>query len=279
MTDVIKTAAELRRVRDELDGTVGLVATMGALHAGHAALLERARAECDRVIATLFVNRTQFNDASDYESYPRDFDGDLAALTATGADFVFAPSEAEMFPSGAFQVKTAAFDAGAEARARGAHFDGVTTVVAKLLILTRPQRAYFGEKDAHQLRIVRALNADLLFGAEIVAVPTARAADGLAHSSRNARLSAPERAGAAVLYSALTAAEAVWRRGVRNAAALRRVMSDAIKEEPLARLEYVSVADPSTLLELNKADGVALLSAAARFGDVRLIDNLLLESR
>jgi pantoate--beta-alanine ligase len=243
------------QLRKELDAaraagrTVGLVLTMGALHEGHASLIRRSAAECDLTAVTVFVNPLQFGAGEDLAAYPRTLDADVAVAAAAGAGVLFAPSVSEMYPGGtpAVTVHVAGEDV-LEGASRPGHFDGVATVVAKLFNLAGPCRAYFGEKDWQQLRVVRRLVADLSFPVEVVACPTVREADGLACSSRNVRLSPEERSAAAVLYRALTAYPA-------------RSMAEVVAEEPLATLDYAVV------------DGDRLL-IAARIGDVRLIDNL-----
>jgi pantoate--beta-alanine ligase len=229
--------------------TVGLVPTMGALHAGHASLIRRSASECDLTAVTVFVNPLQFGPGEDLATYPRTLDADVEAAAAAGAGMLFAPSVEEMYPDGApaVTVHVAGEDV-LEGAARPGHFDGVATVVAKLFNLAGPCRAYFGEKDWQQLRVVRRMVADLSFPVEVVACPTVREPDGLALSSRNAGLSPEERRAAGVLYRALTSYPG-------------RRMADVVATEPLATLDY-AVADGDRLL------------IAARIGGVRLIDNL-----
>ena len=243
-------------------GTVGLVPTMGALHEGHASLIRRSAADCDVTAVTVFVNPLQFGPAEDFATYPRDLEGDVAVAGAAGAGIVFAPPVEEMYPEGqpAVTVHVAGEDE-LEGAARPGHFDGVATVVAKLFNLAGPCRAYFGEKDWQQLRVVRRLVADLSFAVEVVGCPTVRAADGLALSSRNVRLSPAEREAATVLHRALQAGVAARMAGERSPAMVRRIMAGVVAGEPLATLDYLE-ARPDRLL------------IAARVGDVRLIDNL-----
>ena len=242
--------------------TVGLVPTMGALHEGHASLIRRSAAECDLTAVTVFVNPLQFGPSEDFAAYPRDLDSDVAAATTAGAEVLFAPPAEEMYPHGAPAVRVAvAGEDVMEGVARPGHFDGVATVVAKLLNLAGPCRAYFGEKDWQQLRVVRRLVADLSFPVEVVACPIVRDTDGLALSSRNVRLSAEERRAATVLYRALRAGVAARMAGERNPETVRRIMADTVATEPLAALDYAEVL-PDRLL------------VAARVGSVRLIDNL-----
>jgi pantoate--beta-alanine ligase len=277
--DVITTVAAMTARRRALTGTIGLVPTMGYLHEGHLSLVRRARAENDIVIATIFVNPSQFGPHEDLATYPRDLPRDLALLAAEGTDIVFAPaSPAEMYPSG-YQTWIDLTDLSTklEGARRPGHFRGVATIVAKLFNLTRPHRAYFGQKDAQQCVVIRRLVADLNFDLEVVVCPTVREPDGLAMSSRNAYLTPEERPRAAVLYRALQAAATALAAGERDAAVLRQVMGNVLAAEPLAQVEYVSIADPETLDELEgELRGPALASLAVRIGRARLIDNLLL---
>jgi pantoate--beta-alanine ligase len=273
------TIAEARLWRREQAGTVGLVPTMGYLHPGHLSLLEAARRENDHVVASLFVNPTQFGPREDYAAYPRDLDRDRSLLEQAGCGLLFAPSAAEMYPPG----PETTVDAGSvAARLVGArrpgHFRGVARVVLKLLQITTPDRAYFGEKDAQQLAVVRRLVADLDVPVEVCGRPTVRESDGLAMSSRNSYLKPEERSAAAVLYRALEAAEALWRSNERRGEALRRAMEATLASEPLARVDYAAVVDPSSFRELEVAEGAARLCLAVFFGNTRLIDNRLLEA-
>jgi len=277
----MKTAtklAELRQARAALAGTLGLVPTMGYLHRGHLALVEQARAECDHVGVSIFVNPTQFAPSEDLGRYPRDLEGDLRKLEALGVDLVWTPTPEDMYPPG-FQtwVTVETVTAPLEGKARPGHFRGVATVVAKLFNAFTPQRAYFGQKDAQQVVVVRRMVQDLNFPLQIVVCPTVREPDGLALSSRNAYLNPDERQAATVLYRALSAAQAAHAEGERDADVLRAVMSSTLAGEPLAREEYVSVADRETLDELEEVARGALLSLAVRVGKTRLIDNLVLK--
>ena len=247
---------------------------MGALHEGHASLIRRARAENATVVVTIFVNPRQFNEDADFEKYPRDEAADLRVAAAAGADLAWIPPVEEVYPPG-FQttVRVAGLTQPLEGAARPGHFEGVTTVVAILLGLAGAERAYFGQKDAQQLLVVRRLAGDLGIGTEIVGCPIVREPDGLALSSRNVRLSPRERAAAPVLRRALLATRALYEAGERGGDALRAAMTAALASEPLAAPDYVSCADPATLGELATVDGPALLSIAVRFGAVRLIDN------
>jgi pantoate--beta-alanine ligase len=247
---------------------------MGALHAGHASLIRRARAECATVLVSIFVNPLQFNEASDFENYPHNDATDVEACRAAGADLVFIPTVDEVYPAG-FQtsVRVGALAEPLEGAARPGHFEGVTTVVAILLGLADAERSYFGQKDAQQLLVVRRMVRDLGIGTEIVACPIVREPDGLALSSRNVRLTSHERTAAPILRRALLAARARYDSGERDGETLRSTMREVLASEPLAAPEYVSCADPATLRELIRFDGEALLSLAVRFGTVRLIDN------
>jgi pantoate--beta-alanine ligase len=247
---------------------------MGALHEGHASLIRRARAENATVVVTIFVNPKQFNEASDFAKYPRDEAADLRIAGAAGADLVWIPSVEEVYPSG-FQttVSVGGLTEPLEGAARPGHFEGVTTVVAILLGLAGAERAYFGQKDAQQFLVVRRMARDLGIGTEIVACPIVRDPDGLALSSRNVRLTPQERAAAPVLRRALLAARARYEAGERTGDALRAAMLGVLATEPLAVSDYVSCADPETLLEVARVRGPVLLSMAVRFGEVRLIDN------
>ncbi len=275
---IAKTIAEVREWRRSGAGDVGLVPTMGYLHAGHVSLLERARAENARVAASLFVNPTQFGPGEDLARYPRDFDRDRALLEAAHCDLLFAPSPDEIYPQG-FEVfvDVGSVASGLEGERRPGHFRGVATVVLKLFGICQPTRAYFGRKDAQQLAVIERMVRDLEVPVEIVGCPTVREADGLAMSSRNAYLDPEERRAAPVLHGALRAAAEAWTAGERGGDALRHRMRAVLDAEPRARTDYVSVADPLTLRELSVATGPALASLAVFIGRARLIDNLRLE--
>ena len=261
---VLDRGDQLRKELDAARGagrTVGLVPTMGALHEGHASLIRRSAAECDVTAVTVFVNPLQFGPAEDFATYPRDLSRDVEVAAGAGAGLLFAPPDEDMYPERPTVTVTVAGEDVLEGASRPGHFDGVATVVAKLFNLAGPCRAYFGEKDWQQLRVVRRLVADLSFPVEVVACPTVREPDGLALSSRNAGLSGEERQAATVLYRALRAGVGARMAGERNPDTVRRIMVDTVAAEPLATLDYAEVL-PDRLL------------VAARVGSVRLIDNM-----
>ncbi|QWK09441.1 MAG: pantoate--beta-alanine ligase [Thermoflexus hugenholtzii] len=274
---VVHTIAEARAVRRALPGTWGFVPTMGYLHEGHLSLVRRARAENDRVAVSIFVNPTQFGPHEDYARYPRDLERDLRLLEPLGVDLVFVPSVEEMYPPG-FQTWVIVEEVSRplEGASRPGHFRGVATVVAKLFNILQPDRAYFGQKDAQQTVVIRRMVQDLNIPVEIVICPTVREPDGLAMSSRNTYLNPEERRAATVLFRALQAAKVRYEAGERDAERLREAMREVIRAEPLARIDYVSVAHPETLQELERVEGPALLSLAVYIGTTRLIDNLML---
>jgi pantoate--beta-alanine ligase len=250
---------------------------MGYLHAGHLSLVERARRENDRVAASIFVNPTQFGPGEDYESYPRDLKRDESLLEEAGVHLLWTPTREELYPPG-FQTYVEVEDVTRrlEGAARPGHFRGVATIVAKLFNVIQPDRAYFGQKDAQQVVVIRRMARDLNYPVEIVVCPTLREPDGLAMSSRNVYLTPEQRRAAPVLYRALSAAEAAWQAGEWDASALRVVIETILSIEPLATVEYVSASDPGTLEEVDGPVDRLLLSLAVRIGSARLIDNLLL---
>jgi pantoate--beta-alanine ligase len=271
---VVRTRAELRDALAAAPRPVGLVPTMGWLHAGHVSLVERARAESATVVMSIFVNPKQFGEAADFQRYPRNEARDLAQAEAAGVDIVFAPTVGEVYPPGFdTTVSVGAIAGPLEGAARPGHFDGVATVVAILFALVGAERAYFGLKDYQQVRVIRRMALDLALPTTVVPCPTVREPDGLALSSRNARLTPAGRAAAPVLHRALLAGAAATRTGTRDADAVRGVMRDVLAAEPLADPDYVSVADPDTLAELDVVAADALLSLAVRIEGVRLIDN------
>lgn len=275
---IVSALPDLRAIRIALPGTFGLVPTMGALHEGHLALVRRARAECDHVGVSLFVNATQFGPNEDLSQYPRPLERDLQLLDSLGVDVAWTPAPDTVYPPN-FQtwVTVEEVTKPLEGKARPGHFRGVATVVAKLFNAFTPDRAYFGQKDAQQVVVIKQMARDLNFPVEVVVCPTVREPDGLALSSRDVYLNPEERQTATVLYRALSAAKRDFESGQRDAEILRARMSSIIAAEPLAREEYVSVADPETLAELETIEQGALLSIAVRIGKTRLIDNFLLE--
>lgn len=274
---VVTTLEELDSALRLLDRPLGLVPTMGYLHAGHLSLVERARRETDYVGVSIFVNPAQFGPTEDLAAYPRDLERDLEALGGAGADLVWAPPVEEVYPPG-YQTYVTVEDVTRflEGAARPSHFRGVATVVVKLFNVFQAERAYFGQKDAQQAVVVRRVARDLNFPVEIVVCPTVREPDGLAMSSRNIYLTAEQRAAAPVLYRGLCAAAEAWASGEHDGERLRGVLRRVLDAEPLVRTDYVSAADPETLVELGDASKGVLLSLAARIGKARLIDNLLL---
>jgi pantoate--beta-alanine ligase len=276
----VRAVAELRSVlapaRRE-SRVIGLVPTMGALHDGHLSLIEHARAQCDHVVVSLFVNPAQFNERADLERYPRDEQRDATLAAAAGADVLFAPSVEEVYPQGfATSVEVLGLTERLEGAARGSeHFRGVATVVTKLLCMALPDVAYFGQKDAQQVLVIRRLAADLNIPVRIEALPTVREPDGLALSSRNALLSPDERARALALPAALTAATELAGKGERSVEALLAAAHTAMRPFDVVP-EYVALVEPDTLEPLQTLDRDALLALAARVGAVRLIDNAIL---
>lgn len=275
---IARTVEECRVLRATLSGVVGLVPTMGALHEGHRSLMRRARGECDHVVATIFVNPTQFAPGEDYSGYLRREEDDLAMCKAEGVDLVFIPEVEDIYPEGATTtVSVGELSTILEGASRPGHFDGVATVVTKLFSITRPDRGYFGQKDAQQLMVIRRLARDLRLGVEVVGCPIIREEGGLALSSRNVYLTDEERAQARAISRGIRLAEAGWLGGLRDANALREMVHNEIAAQPLARIDYVSLADAESLAEWDgRVMGDALLSVAVRFGKARLIDNTIL---
>lgn len=275
---VASTLAELRAARAELMEPVGLVPTMGALHEGHLTLVRAARADNASVIVTIFINPLQFAPGSDFDRYPRDLEADLALLQRAGVDLVFTPTPALMYPAG-FQttIHVAEVSQGLEGERRPGHFDGVATVVAKLFNLAQPRTAYFGQKDAQQVVVLRRMVADLNFPLDIAVIPTAREADGLAMSSRNRYLTDDERRRANAIYRALRRAAEHYDAGERDPQALRQSVEHDLSGLEGTTLEYVSLADPRSLRALDApTEAPMLLSVVLRAGTTRLLDNILL---
>mgnify|MGYP001766525008 CR=1 FL=1 len=274
---VITSIAGFREARRRAGGALGFVPTMGYLHEGHLFLVRRAKAENDLCAVSIFVNPTQFGPKEDFARYPRDPDRDLALLEKEGTDLVLMPPVEEIYPPGASTwVDVDDVTSRLEGAARPGHFRGVATVVAKLFNIVEPTRAYFGQKDAQQVVVIQKMVRDLNMNLEVVVVPTQREPDGLAMSSRNVYLSPQERQAAVVLWRSMGLARGLWEKGERDAGRLRQEMVDFIAREPLARLDYVSIADPVTLQELSRLEGPALISMAVYLGKTRLIDNTAL---
>ena len=274
---LIHTVAEMSAAQREVPRPLGLVPTMGALHEGHLSLVRRAREENSTAAASIFVNPTQFGPQEDFGSYPRDLDRDLAMLEECGVDLVFLPQPEDMYPPGFDTwVDVDRIASRLEGEARPGHFRGVATVVTKLFTIVRPDRAYFGQKDAQQAQVIRRLNTDLNLGVEPVIMPTVREPDGLAMSSRNAYLNPQEREAALVLSRSLRLAQDMHRDGVTSASQIREAMRELIQAEPLAQIDYVSIANHDTLEELESVQAQALMSLSVRIGRARLIDNVVL---
>jgi pantoate--beta-alanine ligase len=275
--EVIETIEGMRQARRQQNEPVGFVPTMGYLHEGHLSLVKRAKNENAAVTVSIFVNPAQFGPAEDFRNYPRDKERDLAMLEQF-ADIVFMPDGAEMYPD-SFDtwVEVGSITDKLEGASRPGHFRGVSTVVTKLFNIVKPTHAYFAQKDAQQLLVVKKMVADLNMDLEIVTCPTIREVDGLAMSSRNYYLSPEQRKAAVVLYRSLVFARELCMQGERNAAVIRQQVTDIIKKEPMADIDYVSVDDTETLEELDVIHSSALLSMAVKFGPTRLIDNVILE--
>jgi pantoate--beta-alanine ligase len=273
---VVETAADLRKLRLKLPEPLGFVPTMGYLHEGHLVLVRQAKAENASVAVSIFVNPTQFGPKEDFKHYPRDPQRDLALLEKESVDLVFMPPVEEIYPPGFNSwVEVGRLAERLEGASRPGHFRGVATVVARLFNLVQPDRAYFGQKDAQQLIVIRKMVADLDMSLEVIAVPTVREPDGLAMSSRNTYLNPEERKQATVLYQALILAQKLYAEGEKDAAAIRRQMTELIQKQPLADIDYISLADAETLDELDVVKPPALVSMAVKIGKTRLIDNVV----
>jgi len=274
-------ASVARKVRREQDKTIGLVPTMGALHDGHLSLIREARRMCDVVVVSVFVNPTQFALDEDFERYPRDLTKDAAILTDYNVDYIFAPTIEEVYPKDfSTYVTVSGLSEQLEGVSRPGHFRGVATVVTVLLNIVRPDFAFFGQKDAQQTLIVKRLVRDLAFETEIVVLPTVREESGLALSSRNAYLNEDERRAALVLYRALSRAKEAYKDGERSGSRLASIVQATVAAEPLARLDYVSVADADTLEQLERLnDRTVLIALAVHIGKARLIDNIILNRK
>lgn len=272
MRDAMKTAR-----RDSAEKVIGLIPTMGALHEGHLSLVREARASCDCVVATIFVNPLQFGPREDFGKYPRAFEQDCEMLSAEGVDMVFAPSVEEMYPAGAATVvDVPEIGSRLDGASRPGHFRGVATVVTKLFHIVQPHRAFFGQKDAAQVAVLRPMVRDLNFDLELITCPIVREADGLAMSSRNRYLSASDRTHALALYEALTEVENKFRRGNRDATALRNALRARLERAAEVRVDYADIVDQHTLEPISDLRAGALVAVAAWVGSTRLIDNILL---
>ena len=276
--EIVETISGMRGIRPRLAEPVGLVPTMGYLHEGHLSLVKQARAENHSVVVSIFVNPTQFGPGEDYERYPRDTKRDFELLEKEKTDVIFMPQAAEMYPA-RFDtwVNVGTITERLEGASRPEHFQGVTTVVAKLFNIIQPNNAYFGQKDAQQVLVLKKMVAELNMNLNIITLPTVRESDGLAMSSRNAYLNLEGRKAASVLYQALKLAQKFWADGEKNAGHLRQEMLSLITQEPLAKVDYVSVADSETLEELDSITLPALVSLAVKIGNTRLIDNIVLK--
>jgi pantoate--beta-alanine ligase len=275
--EIARTIAEFKNWRKRSLGSVGFVPTMGYLHEGHLTLARQAREENSRVAVSIFVNPTQFGPSEDFRTYPCDTERDLALLEKERTDIVFIPSAEEMYPQGYNSwVEVEQVTERLEGSHRPGHFKGVATVVAKLFNIVEPTRAYFGQKDAQQALVIRRMVVDLNVNLEVIVVPTAREGDGLAMSSRNIYLNPQERQAATVLYKALSQAQQLLQKGEKDAELLRQAMTSTITKEPLAEIDYVSIADAQTFEELSRIDRPVVASLAVRIGKTRLIDNILL---
>jgi len=275
---VVETIVEMRRVRKQLEEPVGFVATMGFFHEGHLSLVRKARAENSSVVVSIFVNPAQFGPTEDFKTYPRDLPRDLALLEKERVDVVFMPSVAEMYPAGFNSwVDIDGVTERLEGASRPGHFRGVATVVNKLFNIIQPDVSYFGQKDAQQALVIKKMVRELNMGLKIVTLPTVREPDGLAISSRNAYLNPEERKAAPVLHHVLCLAGELWGKGEKDAESIRKQMRALIEGEPLAEIDYVSIADPETLEEMDTVRTPALVSLAVRIGKTRLIDNVVVE--
>lgn len=277
-TTIAEVRAQVREWKQQ-GLTVGLVPTMGYLHEGHASLVKTSVQQCDRTVASVFLNPTQFGPGEDLETYPRDFEHDCVLLTECGCDMVFHPEVSEMYPDGfaTFVEVQSEMPRQLCGKTRPIHFRGVCTVVSKLFNIVTPDKAFFGQKDAQQLAIIRRMVLDLSMGIEIVGCPIIREADGLAKSSRNTYLSAEERKAALVLSRAVKLGQELVRNGEKNADAIVNAMRALIEQEPLARIDYVSAVDGLTMLPVHEINGGELIAMAVYIGKTRLIDNFSVE--
>lgn len=274
---IVKTISEVREARKQLPGVLGLVPTMGFLHDGHLSLVKRARVECNSVAVSIYVNPTQFGPNEDFAAYPRDLDHDLSLLHKAGVDLVWVPGEEDIYPEG-YQTYITVEEVTKvlEGAMRPTHFRGVTTIVAKLFNALQPDKAYFGQKDAQQVAVITQMVRDLNFNQDLVVCPIVRESDGLALSSRNKYLDADQRKAAVVLSRSLRTARKIYQSGERTTKEIRRVMDKEFAQEQSVKVQYISMAEPQTLKELNQITDKALVSMAAYLGKTRLIDNTIL---
>jgi pantoate--beta-alanine ligase len=274
---IIDTIAAMKAERNSLDESLGFVPTMGYLHEGHISLVKKAREENKTVAASIFVNPTQFGPNEDFKSYPRDTERDLKLLEPY-TDIVFMPTADDLYPAGYNSwVDVEGLTDKLEGASRPTHFRGVTTIVAKLFNIVRPTKAYFGQKDAQQLAVIKKMVKELNMNLEVIACPTIREPDGLAMSSRNTYLKPDERKAATVLYRSLKLAEKLYSGGERDSTKIRREMTALIRQQPAANIDYISIADNETLDEVDEITRPVLVSLAVKIGKPRLIDNLVLE--
>jgi pantoate--beta-alanine ligase len=275
---VVETIAEMKQVRRALKEPVGFVPTMGYLHEGHISLVRAAKAESKSVIVSIFVNPTQFGPKEDLSKYPRDLKRDLVMLEKVGTDVVFFPSDKEMYPPGYDTwVDVDKLTKRLEGASRPTHFRGVTTIVTKLFNIVEVDNAYFGQKDAQQALVIQKMAKDLNLNVRVIVCPTVREPDGLAMSSRNVYLTPEQRKQATVLSRSLALAKDLYAKGERDAVKIKQQMTALIQKKPLAVIDYISIASPETLEELDTVQGKALVSMVVRFGNTRLLDNVTLE--
>ena len=274
---IARSIPEMKALRSKCEGPVGFVPTMGYLHEGHIELVRIARRDNPVAVVSIFVNPTQFAPNEDYKAYPRDLDRDLSMLEKVKTGIVFIPDSAEMYAGGYNTwVDVQGITGKLEGKSRPTHFRGVTTVCNKLFNIVKPDKAYFGQKDAQQALVIQKMVADLNMNLEVIVCPTIREKDGLAMSSRNTYLTESERISATVLYKSLCLAKDMFAKGERDAGIIRKAMAELISQEPAAKIDYVSIADMQTLDEIDKIEGKALVSLAVRLGKPRLIDNIVL---
>jgi pantoate--beta-alanine ligase len=276
--EIAETIDKMKSLRRETSGSVGFVPTMGFLHEGHLSLVRKARKENDIVAVSIFVNPTQFGKNEDFGSYPRNFQQDIEMLQKEQTDILFFPSSVEMYPDGFDSwVEVKQVTEHLEGICRPGHFQGVTTVVAKLFNIVEPDRAYFGQKDAQQAIVIQKMVRDLNMNLDVIVLPTCRESNGLAMSSRNTYLTPEERNIAAVLFRALTLSSDLYKKGEKDAAFIRQEMQKMIEKEKFTFIEYISIADERTLEELTEITPPALVSLAVKVGKTRLIDNIVLK--